>query len=82
VFKYDPSVEAEHVAVADELTVEVSKVGGGTLGREYVGWWQYRVVMPGEADEFGTFECTVPMSHARAARYVSFYYGADDGGVW
>jgi hypothetical protein len=84
MFTFDPTIEPEFTGGCCGVSVEVSKVGGGTLGRAYVGAWQYRVRWVGDVrpEEVGTFECAVPMSHARAARYVSFYYGADDGEVW
>ncbi len=78
MFRFDPSIEPEHTAAHLGHTVEVSKVGGGTLGREYVGWWQYRIVLADGQSEANMFESRSPYSHERAALVIAACYGWDE----
>lgn len=79
--KFDPemvefrtTVGHLHGSPASDVTVEVYKLGGGTLGHEYEGDWGYRVsrlldrqvLAQGEDYRTGT-----PHSHARVARDVA-----------
>ncbi len=77
MFTYDPELNWEFTAEKLGVQVELAKVGGGTVGREYVGWWQWRVT-DGDMVESGMFESRVPYSHDYAALFVAAFYGERD----
>lgn len=64
-----------------DLILYVSKVGGGTIGRGYVGAWHYRAETPdGEVVAEGwDLETGSPTSHHEAAAIVADFLaeGAD-----
>lgn len=71
MFTYDESIDPEFVGGSFAWSVEVSKVGGGTVGREYVGAWQYRACLNGvEVARGADFTSGMPMTHHRVAREV------------
>lgn len=51
-----------------ETFVRISKVGGGTVGREYSGYWHYTIVMAGAVSDRGSNLYTgSPHTHEAAA---------------
>lgn len=69
--------EYEYKTTVDGLSVEVSKRGGGTLGKSYVGLWDVTVmngpvyVLDGEELDAGT-----PKTHAQVARMAADFASA------
>lgn len=64
------------------VMVEISKAGGGTVGRRYQGLWSYRITSQGkmvaEGDDLRTGS---PATHEQAARIAwAFQDDAYDGG--
>lgn len=57
--------EPEYTAEIDGATVEIEKLGGGTLGREYVGTWRYRYTFSDGRVEKGQ-DCETRMPHTHA----------------
>lgn len=70
-------VSSEYVTRIDGLNVQVSKRGGGTLGKSYVGLWDVTVmngpvyVLDGEEIDAGT-----PKTHAQVARIAADFASA------
>jgi hypothetical protein len=76
-------MDAEYTTTVDGLHVEVSKRGGGTLGKSYVGLWDVTVmngpvyVFDGEELDAGT-----PKTHVQVARMAADFASAQiDGGA-
>ena len=71
-----PSDEAEYVTGSCGTRVEVSKMGGGTVGREYVGRWIYAVYdVLGELVASGDDYITnMPHTHRWVARDIGSLY--------
>lgn len=69
--------EAEYTYVSDTgLTVQVEKLGGGTVGREYTGTWRY-VVTDASGTELGRGQdltTGMPHTHVWAARFAAEYF--------
>lgn len=64
-----------------DVTVELSKVGGGTVGKAYEGVWVYRV---SDADDSTLMEGAdlhtgTPKTHAEVALIVYDFYEAEHG---
>ena len=71
-----PSDEVEYVAGTCGTRVEVSKMGGGTVGREYTGRWIYAVYdvlgqLVASGDDYIT---GMPHTHRWVARDVASIY--------
>lgn len=68
---------AEYTYQADSgLTVQVEKLGGGTVGEKYVGLWRY-IVTDSKGAELGRgqdMESGLPHGHRSAARIVAEYF--------
>lgn len=63
--------EPEYTTEIDGLTVEISKVGGGTVGEQYEGRWIYHVTRGDKIIMFGNDLYTgTPKTHAQAAQLV------------
>lgn len=78
MFRFDESIEPEYTGEHLGHKVELSKVGGGTLGREYVGWWQFKIALSSGKVETNMFETTTLYSHQRAALLIAACYGWDE----
>jgi hypothetical protein len=77
-----PEYEAVGRPLGTHVMVEISKVGGGTLGRRYQGLWNYRITSKGkvvaEGDDLRTGS---PATHEEAARIAwAFQDETYDGG--
>ena len=67
----------------DGTLVEIEKLGGGEIGKQYEGTWRYRVTPYGEKDETffrQDFRTSTPKDHAEAlVILVDFLYeGMED----
>lgn len=60
-------------------TVLVSKVGGGTLGRRYVGAWHYSYSRRDFHEEGSDLDVGTPITHEEAAGLVADFTEYDDG---
>lgn len=59
------------------LTVRLEKLGGGTIGKAYVGAWRY-IVTDASGTEIGRgqdFQTGMPHTHERAARVLAGWFG-------
>ena len=68
--------EPEYTATDAGLTIQVEKLGGGTLGRAYTGSWRY-VVIDATGTELGRgqdFTTGTPQTHAEAAALIADYF--------
>jgi hypothetical protein len=68
--------EAEYTHVSDVygVTVQVEKLGGGEVGREYAGKWRYIVTdteSGAEVTRGQDFETGMPYTHERAAEEIA-----------
>lgn len=65
-----------------DLAVYVYKVGGGSVGRSYDGFWGYRVTrgeqVCGEGEDFAT---GTPHTHADVAAMVAEFFDTPDYAV-
>lgn len=65
----DPQFEWRGRPIGTHVLVEISKAGGGTVGRRYQGTWSYRIIVKGyvvaEGDDLRT---GTPKTHEEAAR--------------
>lgn len=70
----------EYVELFDDGTVVmVSKVGGGTLGKAYEGWWSYLVFAEGEVLCKGDdFHVGLPYKHEYVAHLVNEWFMEDE----
>lgn len=71
-----PRDEVEYAAGSCGTRVEVSKVGGGTVGREYTGRWFYAVydvlgTLVASGDDYVT---GMPHTHRWVARDIASIY--------
>lgn len=69
----DFDAEATFTFEADgvEVTVEIAKLGGGTVGRQYTGRWRYIMSVGGtEAARGQDFDTSTFESHKSAARIL------------
>jgi hypothetical protein len=69
--------EAEYETVTDEgLKIQIEKLGGGTLGKSYVGTWLYVVTGPDgvELERGMDFETNLPSTHEQAASVLAHYF--------
>src|ERR1700735_4057250 len=59
-----------------DLVIEIAKVGGGTVGRAYTGWWQAAVTCGGQevyrTDQLHTVAACPPR---HAARFLAAFLG-------
>jgi hypothetical protein len=61
-----------------DLTIEVAKVGGGTVGRAYTGWWQIVVTYAGrEVYRTDDLHTGSPCTHRVAARHLAAFLAAE-----
>lgn len=71
---------AEHTHTDDNgLTVQVEKLGGGTVGREYTGTWRY-IATDSDGNEVARgqdCDTGMPHSHDHVAREIAAYYGPE-----
>lgn len=67
-FKSWRDVEYRHPVPERHLTIQIAKVGGGSIGRRYDGRWEYAVLRSGvvliDGDDFTT---PTPKTHREAA---------------
>ena len=69
--------EYEYTTSFPNARVQVSKVGGGTVGRTYAGSWEYVVTLLGETEPMATgadLTTGMPKSHQEAADIVADYF--------
>lgn len=60
--------ECEYYYEHDGLRVEIEKVGGGTIGKSYIGNWIYRVTLNGVEQTIGSdYVTNVPKPHHQVA---------------
>lgn len=65
--KFDPSL-TEATICTDVAMVHIYKIGGGTLGHSYIGFWGYRIVQNGKTVASGVDYYTgMPATHRSAA---------------
>jgi hypothetical protein len=70
--------EPEYVTTIDTATVEIEKLGGGTVGGKYVGTWRYRHTDANGRVELGQdLETPMPHTHREAARIVADYFSEE-----
>lgn len=74
-FTFDESIAPEYVGGTCAYRIEVSKVGGGTVGKEYAGAWQYQVLRHGKVILKGAnLETGTPHTHRWVARHLRDCY--------
>ncbi len=76
---------AEHTQTMDnELTVQIEKMGGGTLGEAYAGTWRYIVTNAAgiEVARGQDFTTGMPHTHAEVAVLVAEYFDGTDVTTW
>ncbi len=62
----------------DDLTVQVEKLGGGTIGKAYHGIWRYLVFRHGEEIARGQdYIAGIYVTHAEAARGIAECFTPD-----
>lgn len=72
-----PEYEWTGRPLGTHVMAEVSKVGGGTVGRRYQGLWKYRITQKGKVIAEGEdLRTGMPKTHEEAARIA--YAFADD----
>jgi hypothetical protein len=68
--------EPEYTATVDGLTIQIEKLGGGTLGRTYAGSWRY-IATDATGTELGRgqdFTTGTPYTHAEAAELIADHF--------
>ncbi|WP_433662491.1 hypothetical protein ACQPW1_10250 [Nocardia sp. CA-128927] len=60
------------------LIVQVEKVGGGTVGKAYVGNWRYIVLRDGAEIARGQDYTGSRLTHAQAARHIADFFIGED----
>lgn len=72
--------EREYVTEIDGYTIEIEKLGGGTVGRECTGTWRYRVIDAGGDIVAKGQDCTTgtPHTHAYVANEIIAKYFLGD----
>lgn len=70
----------EYTYTTDQgVTVQIEKLGGGTLGKSYPGTWRYIVTRTGRELARGQdLETPIPHTHKQAAVIVADYFTEDD----
>lgn len=64
---FDPQL-IKHSARIDDAVVDIYKVGGGTLGKAYIGQWGYRIARQDQETVQGQQLSTgLPYTHQEAA---------------
>lgn len=67
----DNSADHEYVTEIDGAAVRISKVGGGTVGKAYVGHWHYTIVQGGAVSDRGSdLHTFMARTHAEAAQVL------------
>lgn len=77
-FEWAEQVYIDKTGELEEVTVYVSKMGGGTVGEKYEGRWLYTLVGSGSSDPkvWGDdFNTGMPHSHRYVARCIAMIYG-------
>lgn len=69
----NPSEWELAIVSADGATILISKVGGGTIGREYVGAWHYSWTYRDRHQEGSDLDTPIPTTHYGAAAFISEY---------
>jgi len=73
-----PASDDEWEYACPYCSIRVSAVGGGTVGRSYVGNWHYRITVNGVTRGGSDLVTGSPTTHAQAATLVSEFYDSDD----
>lgn len=67
------------------LSIQIEKLGGGTVGKSYTGTWRYRVLWAGkEVYKAQDLETPTPTSHEEAASLIAGFlanYGDPDSDI-
>jgi hypothetical protein len=74
----------EYSAIVGDVTVQVEKLGGGTVGKAYTGVWRYIVTRSGGSEEIRRgqdVESGSPWTHAEAARFIGCQFTGEDPGT-
>jgi hypothetical protein len=80
-FEYDSQGYLEHTGTHEDVTVRVAKVGGGTLGKKYEGFWLYTVEADDEFKAWGEdFHTGTAHSHKYVAKMIALIYSEGDLG--
>jgi len=80
---YEPETTFTIPARASEadLTIEIAKVGGGTVGRSYTGQWQAVVIYAGrEVYRYDELYTNQACTHLGAARHLADFMSTDRTG--
>ena len=73
----DLSPDWELTAIYEDETVRISKVGGGTVGNAYSGWWHYSHTGPDGVTVSGSDLYTgSPTTHAGATAILAEFLDA------
>lgn len=62
----------EYSGIVGDVTVQIEKLGGGTVGESYTGTWRYIVTRRSgkEIQRGQDLESGTPWTHAQAARFI------------
>jgi hypothetical protein len=75
-FEWTEQVMMDNTGTLEEVTVNVEKSGGGTLGKKYEGLWYYTLRSDtGEYKAWGRdLRTGMPHSHKYVARLIAMMY--------
>lgn len=71
----------EYTGIVGDVTVQIEKLGGGTLGETYSGTWRYIVTRSETGEEIRRAqdcETGMPHTHAWVARFIGCEYSDED----
>lgn len=70
----------EYTVDVGDVTIQIEKLGGGTLGEAYSGTWRYIVTDNSTGEEVARGQdmmTPMPATHARAAELIYSFLTAD-----
>lgn len=75
---FDPELIEATTLLSDGRIVELYKIGGGTLGRAYEGYWGWRFVSRDRTESGIDLYTGTPATHDTAAGIVLDHFADDD----
>lgn len=71
---FDPTL-TEFTHLTQSTMIDIYKIGGGTIGRSYIGDWAYRVRQYGKVIHSGTdLHTGMPKNHQQVAELASQFH--------